>query len=72
MKKALKDFWRRIVHFWYPSFVMMEAAHFYITGLRDEKWLSLVFGFVLSLCGLCMFYDESEELRKIDRGADNG
>lgn len=71
MKKALEDFWIRIVHFWYPAIVMMEAADLYITGLRDEKWLSLVFGFAFSLCGLCMFYDESEKLRKIDGGTEN-
>lgn len=71
MKKALKDFWRHITHFWYPAFVMMWAADSYVTGLRDEKWLGIVFGFTLSLCGLCLFYDESEKIRKIEGGTEN-
>lgn len=64
MKKAFKDLWRRIAHFWYPAIIMLWAADSYVTGIRDEKWLSLVLGFGLSLCSLIEFYEESEKLRK--------
>lgn len=64
MKKALKDFWRRIVHFWYPAIILMWATDSYVTGLQDKKLISCILGFALSLCALCTFYDESEKLRK--------
>lgn len=64
MKKALKEFWRRIVHFWYPAIMLMWAADSYVIGSQDKKWLSYILSFALALCALCMFYDESEKLRK--------
>lgn len=64
MKKVFKGLWRRVVHFWYPAIIILWATDSYTTGLRDEKWLSLVLGFGLSLCALIIFYEESEKLRK--------
>ena len=64
MKKALKEFWRLIVHFWYPAIILMWAVDSYITGEQDKKLLSYILSFGLTLCALCLFYDESEKLRK--------
>ena len=64
MKKAFKDLWRRIMHFWYPAIIMMGAADLYVNGCQDRKLLTIVLGLGLSLCSLIMFYNESEELRK--------
>lgn len=70
MKNAIKGLWRQVLHFWYPAIVICWGTEGYATGLSKGTWISMILGVVMTLCGLILFYNESEKLRKKEKDED--
>lgn len=67
MKNAVKRCWRMFLHFWYPAIVLCWGTECYTTGHNKGQWIWMALGFLLTLCGLMTFYDESEKLQKEEK-----
>lgn len=70
MKDAIKELWRQVLHFWYPAIVICWGTEDYVTGLSKGKWISMILGVGMIICGLILFYNESEKLRKEEKDED--
>ena len=64
MKNAIKGFWKRFLHFWYPAIIICWGVEDYISGVDNHQWTSMVLGVLGTLLGLIIFYEESEKLRE--------